>query len=147
MKLSEHFDLEKFIISQTAIRNNIDNTPSQEIIDSLKSLCEHVLEPMVKDGLKFNVSSGYRCLQLNKKIGGAKNSQHTKGQAADLTPIGMTTEEFYQSIIKLKIPFDQIIQEFNSWVHVSFATPQRGQKLRATKSNGKTIYTVDNNTY
>lgn len=147
MKMSDHFDLEEFTVSQTAIRNNIDNMPTAEALFYIQQLCTKILEPLVHAGLKFSINSGYRSPELNKKIGGAKNSQHCTGQAADLHPIGMTVEELYQNIARLNVPFDQLIQEYNSWVHVSYSVKPRSQKLRASKDNKKTIYTPDNNTY
>jgi zinc D-Ala-D-Ala carboxypeptidase len=147
MKISKSFNLEDFTVSQTAIRKNIDNTPTPKIVSSIKELCDKVLEPLIDKGFKFTINSGYRSPALNKAIGGAKNSQHVLGQAADLKPIGLTVEQFYQSIIKSGVQFDQIIQEFDSWVHVSFATPPRNQKLRATKENGKTKYSIYEQTH
>ena len=147
MKLSENFDLAQFTTSQTAIRKNIDNTPPPEVLFSLEQLCNKVLEPLLKKGFKFSINSGYRSPALNKAIGGAKDSQHTKGQAADLNPIGLSVEDLYTEIIKSQIPFDQIIQEFNSWVHISYKSEPRLSKLRAIKVNGKTVYTPDNKFY
>ena len=143
MNISKNITIEDLTSSQTAIRKNISNCPPPEALSSLKDLCDHILEPLISKGFKFTINSGYRSPQLNKAIGGAKDSQHCKGQAVDLKPIGFTVEEFYQKIIKSGVPFDQIIQEFNSWVHVSYAPQQRSSKLRATKENNKTVYSID----
>ena len=143
MKISDNFSLDQFTISQTAIRKGIDNSPTPEALFSLEQLCKKVLEPLLPKGFKFSINSGYRGPALNKAIGGAKDSQHCKGQAVDLNPLNMTVEEFYQGIIKSGVPYDQIIQEFNSWVHVSYVSEPRRSRLRATKENGKTVYTPD----
>ena len=143
MKLSEHFELGDMCFSQTAVRKGIDNTVTPEALFALETLCKKVLEPLVTKGMSFSINSGFRCVELNKAIGGAANSQHCKGEAADLRPKGISVEQFYQEIIKSGVPFDQIIQEFDSWVHVSYKAEPRGQKLRAHKKDGVTVYIPD----
>ncbi len=144
MRLSLHFELSEFTFSQTAIRKGIDNTPSDVVIENLKLLCTHILEP-IRTGLgkPLRVSSGYRSKALNKAIGGAANSQHITGQAADFTVQGMSVEEVYQWIKTSGIVFDQSIFEFGQWLHISYATMARMQSLRAVKVNGKTVYLPD----
>lgn len=147
MNLSPHFTLDEFVVSQTAIRHGIDNTPSESIIENLKHLCLNCLEPL-RDKLKKSIfiSSGYRCQQLNGLIGGAKNSQHITGHAADISVKGMNVELLFQTIIESKLVFDQLIQEFDSWVHISFdINYNRNNILRAKKVNGKTIYLEEKN--
>lgn len=142
MELSQHFTLKELTHSNTAIRKGIDNTPSQEVINNLKELCVNVLEPLrQKLGKPLRVTSGYRSPKLNRLIGGAKKSQHIEGKAADIQVDGMSTEELFQLAIAT-VPFDQAIQEFDSWLHISWnGSKNRNQKLRATKHEGETIYT------
>lgn len=144
MKLSPNFSLEELTHSDAAIRLGIDNTPNDVVIANLKWLCLIVLEPL-RDLLKrpIHINSGYRCEALNKAIGGAKNSQHILGQAADKTVEGMTVEQVYQAIKNSNIQFDQCIQEFNAWTHTSWGVTPRHESLRATKINSQTIYTAD----
>jgi zinc D-Ala-D-Ala carboxypeptidase len=100
-----------------------------------------VFEPLrIHLNTPIQISSGFRSLQVNKMIGGAKTSQHTKGEAMDLQ-IGSKGFNF----IKDKLQFDQLIWEFGNdenpaWVHVSYSSKNRKQVLKATKKNGKTIY-------
>ena len=141
MILTKHFKLEEMIFSEYAIRNNIDNTPSQDIIDALRDTCMKVIEPLrIGIGKPIKITSGYRSKELNKLIGGSKTSQHCLGQAVDIQVQGISTEDLFQKIIELKLPYDQIIQEFDSWVHCSYRENPRGEKLRAIKLKGKTIY-------
>jgi hypothetical protein len=144
MNLTEHFDLNELTISETGARLGLDNTPSEEIIANLKLLCEITLEPL-RDylGKPISITSGYRSIEINDAIGGAIDSQHTKGQAADIHVSGMTTEGLYQAIKASKVPFDQLIQEFNQWAHVSYSINPRYNKQRATRVYGKTIYTEE----
>ena len=145
MKLYKYFTLEEMTLSQTAVRNNIDNTPSASEIENLKHLCQDILDPLCdKYNLNIYVSSGYRCKALNDRIGGAKTSQHIKGQAADINAEGMTANELYELIKSYDIAVDQCIMEFNRWAHISWAEIPRGQNLIASKNEqGKTVYKSD----
>ncbi len=141
MNLSAHVTLAEFQDSSTATTHGINNKMSESQIASAKLLCENVFEPLrIYLNTPIEISSGFRSLQVNKMIGGAKTSQHTKGEAMDLQ-IGANGFFF----IKTKLEFDQLIWEFGndenpSWVHVSFSSKNRKQVLKASKKNGKTIY-------
>lgn len=147
MKLSPNFTLAELTVSNTAIRRNYTEqfNPPANVVSALSALCNHLLQPLrEKAGASIKITSGYRCERTNRAIGGAKTSQHMDGQAADLTIEGMTVEEAYQFIRKAGLPFDQIIQEFDAWVHVSYAAGKnRGQCLRAVKKGNKTVYLAD----
>jgi hypothetical protein len=139
MKLSEHFTLEELCLSQFAVRNNLDNNPSFDVIQNLTALCEHTLEPLRQLlEVPIHVDSGYRSSEVNKGIGGATDSQHILGQAADIIVPTMPVEELFQFIAK-NVPFDQLIQE-GTWVHVSYRTKARGQALRAIRDETGTHY-------
>ncbi len=141
MILTKHFRLEEMIFSEYAIRNNIDNTPNKDIINALRDTCIKVIEPLrIAIGKPIKITSGYRNKELNKAIGGSKTSQHCFGEAVDIQVQGIVTEDLFKKIIELKLPYDQIIQEFDSWVHISYRENPRGEKLRANKIKGKTIY-------
>ena len=141
MNLSAHVTLAEFENSPTATTHGINNKMSLSQIESAKLLCENVFEPLrIHLNTAIQISSGFRSLQVNKMIGGASTSQHTKGEAMDLQ-IGSKGFHF----IKDKLNFDQLIWEFGNdenpaWVHVSFSSKNRKQVLKATKKNGKTIY-------
>lgn len=141
MNLSTHVTLAEFQDSSTATTHGINNKMNESQIASAKLLCENVFEPLrTYLNTPIKISSGFRSVQLNRMIKGSSTSQHTKGEAMDLQ-IGANGFNF----IKDKLDFDQLIWEFGndenpSWVHVSYSSKNRKQVLKATKKNGKTIY-------
>ena len=151
MKLSEHLSLAEFSRSDTAKRKGIDNTPKGEHLEAAKFLAEKVFEPVrTHFGKPIFISSGYRSAELNKAIGGAATSQHSKGEAIDIDMDGHggpSNTEVY-NYIKDNVNFDQLIWEFGDdtkpdWVHVSYKKTgaQRGEILRARRNSaGKTYY-------
>lgn len=125
MKISENFTLDELLRSDTANRLKVveQYTPSQAVIENLRKLSVNILQPIRNAlGKSIRVTSGYRCKRLNGLIGGARNSQHTEGKAADIEVDGMTNQELMKFIIDLDLPFDQIINEYepNGWIHISF---------------------------
>ena len=149
MKLTENFSLNELTKSQTAERKGIDNTPSTEYQETLKSLCEMILQP-IRDhfGQVVSVSSGYRSQELCVAIGSSTQSQHAKGQASDFEIFGVSNKEL-ADYIDQNLDYDQLILEYwkgedepnSGWVHCSFNTQgNRKQYLRAYKENGSTKY-------
>ena len=148
MKLSNNFSLNELTKSQTAERKVIDNTPSTEHQENLKSLCTHVLQP-VRDhfGQVVSVSSGYRSPELCTAIGSKITSQHAKGEAADFEIFGVSNKEL-ADWIHYNVNYDQLILEYwkesdpnSGWVHCSYSENQkRRQYLKAMKVDGRTKY-------
>ena len=141
----KYFTIRELIKSTTAIKRHIDNSPSKEIERSLTALVEKVLDPLREAyGKPIIVTSGYRCPKLNAIVGSTPSSQHVKGEAADIKSVADTPEEnkkLFDLIVKLKLPFDQLINEHNyDCVHVSYGARHRRQKLKAVRKNGKTTY-------
>ena len=147
MKLTAHFALSEFTRSESAKREGLDNTPTAEHLENLKTLCEKVLEPIRLKYGSINISSGYRGKMLNHFIGGSVSSDHCLGRAADIdmddSGSGVTNKEIFD-YIKDNLEFDQVINEFNySWVHVGYRQgANRKQVLDAVKENGKTVYRI-----
>lgn len=139
-KLSPHFSYDELTTSQTAIQRNIRNSPNKKELANLRRLCRTVLEPFRALVGPLHVSSGFRSEALNRITGGVPNSQHRLGQAADILPIKTELKAAYLKLVDSKIPFDQAIYEFGRWIHVSWATKPRGQRLVAVKQQGKTKY-------
>ena len=148
MKLSENFSLLELTKSQTAERKGIDNTPSTEHQENLKSLCTRILQP-VRDHFSrvVSVSSGYRSQALCEAIGSKTTSQHAKGQAADFEIFGISNKEL-ADYINENLDYDQLILEYwkesdpnSGWVHCSYnVNVNRKQYLKAYKENGRTKY-------
>lgn len=128
----KYFTIAELCKSDTAVRKNIDNSPTSEIINNLKQLVRYVLDPLrEKYGKPIRVNGAYRCPELNKAVGGSKTSQHMTGQAADIT-VGSpdNNKKLFNLIIEMNLPFDQLIDEKNfRWIHVSYSNKHRKQIL------------------
>lgn len=130
-KLSSHFSLNELIFSETAYKNKIDNTPTEDEIQKLTDLCVDVLEPLrarcsikYAKEIKLHINSGFRNKEVNKLVKGKPNSQHLKGEAVDITPEGITVQQLYDLIKELVEEgiheVDQCILEYKRWVHISY---------------------------
>ena len=148
MKLTANFSLSELTKSQTAERKGIDNNPSPEHQENLKSLCTAILQP-VRDHFEqvVSVSSGYRSPELCTAIGSKTTSQHASGCAADFEIFGVSNKALADYIDET-LHYDQLILEYwnesdpnSGWVHCSFSEGNnRKQYLRAYKEDGKTKY-------
>ena len=148
MNLSANFSLKELTKSDTATRLGIDNTPDEEALDNLKTLCDKVLQPVREHfGKSVTVNSAYRSPESNAAVGGSKTSDHCKGQAADIEIPGIPNADL-ANWISDNLSYTQLILEFytpgvpdSGWVHVSYdAKNLKKQNLTATSKNGKTIY-------
>lgn len=121
MKLSKYFDSRELIFSKIAEENGIDNMPDAKTLETLKYTASQLDKVRELLGKPVNVSSGYRCLQVNRRIGSKDTSQHLKGEAVDFKcELFGNPRAVFEAIKKSNIQFDQLIVEFNSWVHISF---------------------------
>ena len=138
MNLSQHFTLAEFCASEVAARRGLDNTIPPEFIPNAVALCENVLEPARAALGPILITSGFRAKKVNSQVGGAVRSQHILAQAADIIPLGINVPLFdlFDYIYK-NLPFDQLIWEYGSWVHVSFAPVLRHTVLVASAVPGK----------
>ena len=149
--ISKHISDKEGVYSRTALRLDIDNTPTKEHKQNMVKLAEEVFEPLrAYVGGPIKINSFYRSPKLNKAIGGSTKSQHCKGQAIDIDDtFGRCTNAEMFEFIKKHLDFDQIIWEFGNdknpnWVHVSYVSPQenRNRCLKAYKENNKTKYKI-----
>jgi zinc D-Ala-D-Ala carboxypeptidase len=142
MMLSEHFNLNEFTASETATRKGIDNTPPAVVTERLRMLAatlEQVRSLLGNNSIR--ISSGYRCLALNRAIGSGDLSAHVLGYAVDFTcPKFGTPKEVANKIAESPIKFDQLIYE-GTWIHLSVDPRNRREVLTAHFGKGKTKYT------
>jgi len=132
--LSPHFTVGEFFRSGTAIRLGIDNNPdahpgegisTAEVVENLRALCTEMLEPLRRRVGRVIVTSGYRCQELNKAVGGVWNSQHLKGEAADIFVPDTATAMRYGHILERHSAVQQLLLEpmgiqQKRWIHVGF---------------------------
>ena len=116
-----NFKISELIKSDTAIKNNINNMPDINSLDNLLDLIFYCLQP-IRNKIKkpMIITSGFRSNLVNKLVKGVSNSQHLKGQAADFIINGMTPTQIIEKIKTCNIDFDQLINEYDKWVHVSY---------------------------
>ena len=133
MQLTEHFSLQEMCATQV----RYDNTPTKIALANLQLLCEKILEPARTWIGPIHVNSGYRTWQGNMAINGFENSQHMRGEAADIVPVNLTlnsTVEAFHKIRQSDIPYDQLIYEKPTkislgWIHISTSSKPRKQVL------------------
>lgn len=125
-----NFKMSELIHSDTAIRNNINNMPDINSLDCMLDLITYCLQP-IRDKIKkpMIITSGFRNSQVNKLVGGVANSQHAKGQAVDFTISGMSVAQIVEFIKKSGIEFDQLINEYDKWVHISFVKGKNRKQI------------------
>lgn len=142
MNLSEHFTLEELVASQIAARRRIDNRPTPAIVENLRRVAATLEQVRTLVDRPVTVSSGYRSPALNAAAGGARESAHLQGLAADITVSGMAPKDLAKAIIKADIEFDQLIYE-GTWVHIGLAAgAPRNQVLTATFAPGGVVYSA-----
>ena len=148
-KISKYVTYLEVTKSNQATALKLANIPNATQLKNLKLVCSNVFDKVREHfGKPIGISSGFRSIELNAKIGGSKTSQHCEGKALDIDGDlygGISNKDLFY-YIKENCIFDQLIWEFGSenapdWVHVSYNEGKnRGQVLRALKSGGKTIY-------
>jgi zinc D-Ala-D-Ala carboxypeptidase len=135
--MTKNFTLKELCVTKTGIHNE----PNAEQKEALRLLAVNILQP-ARDALgAITVTSGFRNAKVNAAVGGSRSSQHTKGEAADLQ---CDDNAALFKFIKT-LEFDQLIWEFGDkeqpdWVHVSYASKNRKEVLKATRKNGVTKY-------
>jgi zinc D-Ala-D-Ala carboxypeptidase len=120
MQLSQNFSLEELTASETAARNNWDNTPNATELSNLVRLAAFLEEvKTVLGGKPVMINSAFRCKLVNDAVGSKDSSQHRIGCAADIRVPNMTPDEVVKAVIASGIGYDQVIREFDRWTHIS----------------------------
>lgn len=135
-----YFTPKELYHSKTAERYGIDNTPTESEKENLLNLIFAILNPLREwYGKPIYVNSGYRCPELNKKVGGAENSNHLYGYAADITTGSTAENEKLFDHIVHSLPFDECISENGGkWIHVAYR-PHRNRYKAMYANNGNYV--------
>lgn len=141
--MAKYFTLKEMVSSPTAKRLGIDNTPNGETkyhLNELMAVLDDIREAW---GSPIVITSGYRCHQLNKAVGGSKTSAHLTGYAADMHPVNGENKKFHrfveQYLLDKGIGFDQLINEYPdsngtpSWTHLGIRDAEGKQRKMSFK--------------
>jgi zinc D-Ala-D-Ala carboxypeptidase len=143
MQLTKNFSYEEMIFSRVAAMHGWQNEPNGPESVALCKLVSNVLQPL-RDALQVPiiVDSGFRCQQVNTAVEGQPQSQHKKGEAADIRIPGVSFTQVLTTVRRLRLPVDQLIDEHGAWVHISHAATgkQRGEILVAKYIENRVRY-------
>ena len=147
IRVSKNFALSEMVKSATAVRLNVDNSPSSIHLVNLTHLAIHILQPVRDQFGVITINSGYRSPALNAKVGGSKTSQHCNGQAADFESFSTPNPDLVKWISK-NLEFDQLILEFydgkdpnSGWIHCSYNLMGNRKKIMtALKTKSGVVY-------
>jgi hypothetical protein len=128
MNLTEHFTLEELTVTN---HRTLDNTPNDDELANLVRLAEF-LEKVKSflDGKPIMVNSGFRSKAVNDAVGSRDSSQHRVGAACDFRVPSMTPDAVVRALVASKLPFDQIIREFDAWTHISIPNSPEAEPRR-----------------
>ena len=130
-----NFSITELCKSDTAIKNGIKNIPSVEVCDNLLNLIFYILQPVRNKFGAIQITSGFRCEQLNKLVGGVPTSNHRNGFAADVIPLQASFKQVYDYIVN-NLDYDECFIETNKqgvkWLHVAY---RKGNNRKKHNSN------------
>lgn len=138
--LSPHFTLNQLVRSGTSLKYNIDNTPTAEQVKRLKQLSLHVLEPLRHAFGALRITSGFRSVALNERVGGVSHSQHLYGEAADIHLSSVEMGHKMLQYLKQHVVFDQALLENKQangccWLHVSYKSDRGANRKECKELN------------
>lgn len=142
-RVTEHFTWREVVFSEMAVRRGIDNTPPEDLMPNIYRQASFMEQlRFVLGGRPIFISSWYRCLELNKAIGGSTTSVHMLGLACDfLCPaMGSPLQVAEYLAQSTELDFDQIIHEYGRWVHVGLNMGNRKQLLTAYRQEGRVVF-------
>ena len=135
MKLTKHFTLREL----TKTNQPHDNTPNdQEVQNLIKTAVQMEAVRAILGNNPVVISSGFRSERVNKAVGGSNSSAHRTGEAVDFVcPKFGDVTAICLELAKSSIPFDQLIWEYGSWVHIGFRHNGKPRRQLLTKRSGK----------
>jgi hypothetical protein len=119
MKLTNNFTLEELTHSDIAIRHGVNNSPNGDVVVNLTRLANFLEKVRLLLNKPIRINSAYRSPEVNNLVGSKPTSQHCTGCAADINVGGLTPNQVVSAIIHSDLQYDQVIREFDSWVHIS----------------------------
>ena len=121
-RISKHISYNEGVVSNTAKREGIDNTPNKTVLKRMALVAEKCFEPIrEKHGRPLRINSFYRSPELNKAVGGSKTSQHMSGEAIDFTSGSKRENKILYNWMRDNLEVDQLIWEYGGkWIHVSY---------------------------
>ncbi len=147
MNLSQHFTVREFCYSATAVRLGIKNELPPGLVDSAKRVVNDICQPVREEfGVPYTISSGYRCLELNRALKSKDTSQHVLAEAVDIEVPGVSNKDLAEWIAEY-CDFDQLILEFHEvtdpmsgWVHASVVAEEDNRfEILTITPNGNVI--------
>ena len=124
MNLSEHFTLEELTFTDHREFDNTPNATERANLVRLAGFLERVKTAL--GGKPVMVNSAFRSKQVNDAVGSKDTSQHRLGCAADIRVPSLTPDQVVKAIMAAKLPFDQLIREFDRWTHISVTNTLNG---------------------
>lgn len=121
MNLSPHFTLQELIVSDTAQRDGLSNYPDPDALANLRRLSQTLEQVRSLLGYPIRINSAYRSDEVNRRVGGTPDSAHTLGLAADISVAQLPARAVAQRIFDSDLAYDQLILEFDRWVHLAIA--------------------------
>lgn len=120
-QISKHISYDEAVLSPTALRAKIDNTPNDDVLEAMQHVANNLFEPLREWYAKpIKINSFYRCEKLNKLVKGASTSQHLKGEAIDISAGSKEENKKLFDWVNAHMEFDQLINEYDyTWVHIS----------------------------
>ena len=125
MNLTPNFTLAELTVTDHREFKNEPNPTETENLKRLANLLEQV--KVAIGGKPTMVNSAFRSKQVNDAVGSKDTSQHRLGCAADIRVPSMAPDAVVKAIIAAKLPYDQLIREFDSWTHISIPNDPKGK--------------------